>query len=188
MPVVTDPEKENKTESTWQKVDAIVHLILENDRYLHKNRSPELTQLIMAKYSISVRTAQRYIQDARREINKMGKSKKKGALSKAIRDREYLLQIAKIGIKDKNGNLIVKPNHKLALEILKDREELQGLYVEKIEQSGTLTMKNVDMSQFTEYGLERLKRGDPPEEVMLDPKSLKRNDGDKNSNTDSGGS
>jgi hypothetical protein len=34
-------------------------------------------------------------------------------------------------------------------------------------------MKNVDMSKFTEHGLERLKRGDTIEEVLMDPKAVK---------------
>lgn len=53
----------------------------------------------------------------------------------------------------------------------------------KIEESGETTVKNIDMNLFTDYGLERLKRGDNLEDVLMDPKSIKRqNDSNTNSN------
>jgi len=42
-----------------------------------------------------------------------------------------------------------------------------------MENKTDLTIKNIDLSKFTEYGLERLKRGDEIESVLLDPKSIK---------------
>jgi len=171
MPGVTDPEKEKRTETIWQRVDAVAQLILENDLYLQKNRTDELNKVVAEKYQVSKRTAQRYIQEARREINKLGKTNKKKSLSKAVRDREYLLQIAKVGLKDKNKNYIVKPNHKLALEILKDREELFGLYIQKIEQKTTVNLKGFDLGKLSEEELVivegMVKRGEDPRSYLI---------------------
>lgn len=55
---------------------------------------------------------------------------------------------------------------------------------EKTESNDVVTVKNIDMSQFTEYGLEKLKRGEKIEDVLLDPKSLKP----ANANTDTNSS
>jgi hypothetical protein len=160
------------TDIVWARIDSVVALILENDKYLQSKRNKELSDIVMKKFDVAQRTALRYVSEAKREIRKIGKADKKKAFIKAIRDREFLLQKAK-GVRDKTGKLIEKPDYKLALEILKDRDKLNGLYVDEVKQSGELTMKNVDMSKFTEYGLERLKRGDMIEEVLMDPKSVK---------------
>lgn len=182
MPTIDDPDKEKKTERIWQRVDAVSQLLCENDLYMQNHRSAELCEVIMEKYEVSKRTAQRYISEARKEVNKLGKSNKKKAFARGIRDRQYLFQNAKMGLKDKSGNYITKPNHKLALEIIKDREDLIGLYTQNIKSSGEVTVKNVDMSMFTEYGLDKLKRGELLENVLLDPKSLKQNNADTNTN------
>lgn len=160
------------TDIIWARIDSVVALILENDKYLQSKRNAELVETVMKKFEVAERTAHRYVAEAKSEVRKIGKANKQKAFVKAIRDREFLLQKAK-GVRDKTGKLTEKPDYKLALEIVKDRDKLHGLYVDEIKQSGELTMKNVDMSKFTEYGLERLKRGDTIEEVLMDPKSIK---------------
>ncbi len=146
----------------WARVDAVCLVILDNDRYLQSKRSAELTAKIVKKFGVSERQAQRYISAAKREVRRIGKAKRDKAFLKAIRDREYLLQKAKS-----------TEDYKLALEILKDRDKLQGLYVDKVEHSGEVTHKNIDLSRFTEHGLERIKRGDPIEDVLMDPEAVK---------------
>lgn len=145
-----------KKQLTWQRVDAVINLILENDRYLQKGRYKELAETVAAKFEVQSRQAKRYIAEARKEINRIGKQHAEKALTKAIRDREYLLNIAKNGIKDKDGKYLVKPNHKLALEILKDREQINGLYVQKYEHSGSLSLRGVDLSRLTDEDLSAL--------------------------------
>lgn len=163
--------KGKHTDQLWQRIDAVVNLILENDRYLQSKRSKELTAIIAKKFDVSKRTAQRYIDEARKEIRKIGKAEKKKAFEKAIRDRELLFAKAK-GVKDDKGNYLVQPDFKLALEIVKDRDKIFGLYTEEVKSE--VTVKNVDLSKFTEHGLERLKRGDKIEDVLMDPKAVKQ--------------
>lgn len=169
------PNLRNESEHTdivWSRIDAVVNLILENDKYFQAKRNGELVEIIMQKYDVKQRQAQKYVAEAKKEVRRIGKADKNKAFVKAIRDREFLLQKAK-GVKNAQGNYTEKPDYKLALEIVKDRDKLNGLYVDEVKQTGEITMKNIDMSKFTEHGLERLKRGDKVEEVLMDPKSVK---------------
>lgn len=127
--------KDKHIEQVWQRIDAVVNLILENDRYLQSRRTKELTLIIAKKFNTSKRTAQRYIEEAREEIRKIGKSKKEEAFEKAIRDRELLFLKCK-GVKDDKGEYIILPDIRLALEVIKDRDKIFGLYVENINYSG----------------------------------------------------
>lgn len=176
MPIIKNDMGEKieggHTDIVWSRVDSVVTLILENERYFHAKRNAELISIVMKTFSVADRTAQRYIQEAKKEIRRLGQAEKKKAMLRALRDREFLFQRAK-GTKDKTGKLVEKPDYKLALEIVKDRDKILGLYVDEVKQTGEMTMKNVDMSKFTEHGLERLKRGDTIEEVLMDPKAVK---------------
>ncbi|MBI1939166.1 MAG: hypothetical protein HYS25_13740 [Ignavibacteriales bacterium] len=160
----------DKRLSTWQCVDSVVQLILENERYLQKKRYLELAKNIAEKFSVSLRTAKRYIAEARKEINRIGKAKTEKALVKAVRDREYLLHAAKYGLKDRDNNYIMKPNHKLALEILKDREDLKGLYTERIDHKVTLNLNGYDLGRLTDEQLSivegMVKRGEDPRNYL----------------------
>ena len=166
------PDKAKHKDIVWARIDSIVSLILENERYLQSKRNVELTNIVMERFGVRDRMARQYISEAKREIRRIGVADKKKAMVKALRDREYLLQKAK-GIKDAKGHYIDKPDHKLALEIMKDRDKLAGLYVDEVKNTGEVTIKNIDMSKFTDYGLERLKRGDKVEAVLMDPKAVK---------------
>lgn len=161
------------TDILWARVDSIIALILENDRYLGSRRTLELVKTVMERFNVEERTAYRYIAEAKKEIKRFGKLNASEALLRAIRDREFLLTRAK-GVKDKAGEgWMSEPDYKLYLEILKDRDKLLGLYEEKIRTSGELTVKNFDLSRLTDHGLERVKRGDSVEEILRDPKSVK---------------
>ena len=65
----------------------------------------------------------------------------------------------------------VAPDHWLHLEAVKDRDKLLGLYIDK-QKSETIT-KNIDMSRFTEFGLEQLAKGVDIQAVMLDPRAYR---------------
>jgi hypothetical protein len=161
MPAIEDEH----TKKFYMCVDAVVNIMFENDRYLHSKRSKELSKIVAEQIKCSIRTAERYIAEAKKEIRKIGRLKKEEAFIKSIRDLEFLLS------KTKNGK---NPDYKRALEVIKERNKVYGLYAVE-EKPKEITSKNIDMSLFTDYGLERLKRGDSVEDVLLDPKSLKFN-------------
>lgn len=166
-----NPDDDKHTEIVWSRIDSVVALILENERYYQSKRNKELCEIVMKTFKIAERQAYKYIGEAKKEIRRIGQADKKKAFVRAIRDREFLLQKAK-GTK-KGESFVEKPDYKLALEIVKDRDKLFGLYVEETKTTGEVTIKNIDLSKFTEHGLERLKRGDKIEEVLMDPKAVK---------------
>lgn len=140
--------KDEHTDIVWTRVDAVVNLILENDRYMQSKRNSELTKSVMEKFKLAERTAQRYISEAKKEIRKLSQADKKNAFAKAMHDREYLLQKAKFGLKDEQNNFIIKPDLALALDVVKDRDKLHGLYIDKINVNGEIRTKP-DLSGLT---------------------------------------
>ena len=149
------PQTEDEhTKRFYFCVDTVVVIMLENDRYLKSKRSKELSEIVAEQLKCSKRTAQRYIKEARAEINRIGKDKKEKSLTKAIRDREYLLT------KTKTSDL------KLALEIMEDRDKLLGLYVEKVEHSGKVSFEQIDFKKYSKEQLKRLAEAKSEEEVL----------------------
>lgn len=131
--------EESNTDIVFARVDAIVVLILENERYLQSKRNKELADIVMQKFECKDRTAYTYISQAKREIRKIGNEKKEKAFKKAMRDREWIIQKSKT-----DGDT------KTALLAMKDRDELIGLYKQVIEHSGTIALKNFDTSRLTD--------------------------------------
>ncbi len=141
----------------YQAVDAVVLTLLENSRYLKRERSKELTSIVKEQLQCTARTAQRYIHEARKEILKIGNEKREIAFIKEIRDREYLLAKTKVGeYKD----------YKLALEIMKDRAKLFGLYVEKVEHSGKIALERIDFNNLSKEQLRKIAQAKSEEELI----------------------
>ncbi len=165
------PKTENEhTDMIWARVDSVIQVILENDRYLQSKRIKELTDKICEQFDVSDRTARKYISEAKKEIRKYYKLNKDKAFAKAIQDREYLLQKVK-GIKDPSGKkYIIKPDLKLALEVMKDRDKLYGLYVEEVNVKGKISLIKVDTGKLTDEQLailkSKIKNGENYEEYL----------------------
>lgn len=141
------PETENEHRDGFgMRVDEVVLIILKNDRFIQNKRVQELADLICEKLNVSDRTAYRYIAEAKKEIRRMGKAKKQSAFKKAIQDREFIVQSAK-----------QKDNLKLALDAMKDRDEIFGLYETQVKHSGTVDLKNINLSSLTDDQLVKLK-------------------------------
>lgn len=152
------------TELFYQRVDAVGSIILQNEKYLYSKRSAELVRIIKQELGCSKRTAQKYIAEAKKDIRKLTTQNKQQAFEKAVLHREFLLTKTKTG---KSADL------KLALEIMKDIAKIYGLYADEIKHSGEMTVKNINLKELTDYGLERLSRGDKIEEIFMDPKCRK---------------
>jgi hypothetical protein len=159
--------------TVWSRVDAVINLILENTRYLDGKRQKELSERVAATFNVSIRTAQRYISAAKLDIRKMVSNKTEVALERALMDRELLLVKAKGIYNEKKKSYDVAPDYWLFLEAAKDRDKLLGLYIDK--QKSEMITKNIDMSRFTEYGLEQLAKGVDIQVVMLDPLAYRVN-------------
>lgn len=141
----------------YQAVDAVVLTLLENSRYLKRERSKELTAIVKEQLQCTARTAQRYIHEARKEIRKIGSEKREAAFIREVRDREYLIAKTKYG-KEKD--------YKLALEIMKDRAKLFGLYVEKVEHSGKIALERIDFHKLNKEQLRKIAQTKTEEELI----------------------
>jgi hypothetical protein len=148
-------------EADWARIHNTIVFILENDQFLKPKINNELILEVIKKFGVNDEKAQTYISEAKREVRKISRLKKDKAFSKAIRDREFIIAKAK-----------ADEDYKLALDAIKDRDKLLSLYDEVKPQE--ITVKNIDMNRFTEFGLERIKHGDKIEEILLDPRSVKQ--------------
>lgn len=146
----------------YAKVDKVVILLLETDQYLKSRASSELVRKVEKELNCQNTQARNYVSEAKKEIRRILKIKKENAFAKVIRDLEL------IRIRNKNGD-----NDKLFLETVKYYAKMNGLEIDETKTSGEITIKNIDLSKFTEHGLERLKRGDKIEEVLIDPRAVK---------------
>jgi hypothetical protein len=153
--------KNQKTTTILTRINKTQIIILENhQKWLSKGKktSAELTKRIQEEFSVSKRVAESYISAARKEIRLLIIKQRDKKLNKALLDREWGITKAK-----EDGD------SKLALEYMKDRDKLNELYTEQT----VTTNFDIDVNELTDHGLERIKRGDDPREVILDPKSRK---------------
>lgn len=147
----------------YTRVNEIIEEVLERPELLDRRQTPILRDVITAKYNCSERQAARYIRAVREKIGEIRSRDVETAMDRALTDREYLLRRAKT---EKDG--------RLALEVMRDRDKLLGLYVERSKTE--IQMRSIDMNHFTDLGLERLARGEDITEVMRDPQSYNPND------------
>ncbi len=165
------PDKEeNHHDIVWARVDSVVNLILENDRWMQSKRGAELTKAVMEKFSLSERQSQRYIQAAKKEIRKLAAKNKDAAFIQEIRDREYLIMKCR-GSKNQNGKYTEKPDYKLMFQIMQDRADLHGLYEQKVTHSGKIDLRGDDLKRLSDEQLELLKgkiiKGEDPIPFLL---------------------
>lgn len=150
---------EEHTDIIYTRIDAVVQLMLKNDRYMQSKRNGELVKQVMAQFKIEQRQAEYYVSEAKSEIKKLGKEKKEEAFKRAVRDREFIVSAAKSG-----------DDLKLALDAMKDRDKLHGLYVEEIKHTGSISLKNIDVSKLTDDQLrtikQKIKNNEPIEEYL----------------------
>lgn len=157
--------KDGHTEATWAKVDSVILLILENDRYMHARRTNELCEVVIKQFDVSKEQAYRYIRLARTEVRKISKEKVKVAYARALRRREYLWQ------KCKNSD------GRLALDILRDTSKLEDQYPdERVKTENININKNVDYDKLTDKALRRLAAGEDVDVVVSDTTSYRRDE------------
>lgn len=178
--------KNKKTTNILSKIDITACIILENhQKWLKKGTktTAELVKRIREEFGISKRTAERYIEEARKQIRTLLIKQRDKKLDKAILDREFVVNKGKLLLaqleneeNEENKNISFATKKKLLIDAVKvildaskDRDKLNELYIERNEN----TNFDIDVTELTDHGLERIKRGDDPRQVILDPKSRK---------------
>ncbi len=109
--------KDKHTDHVLARIDKIAIMLTDNPKNLGSKRSGEFTKLVMEDFGVSQRTAQRDIAEAKKAVRKICNKNLKESYKRAMLDREYLFQKAK-----------EKKEYRTALEVIKDREKLIGLY------------------------------------------------------------
>ena len=130
----------------YTRVNEIIEIVLDRPELLDKRQAAVLRDKIMKKYSCSTRQANRYMHAVREKILEIRERDASKALDRALTDREYLLRRAK-----------AEKDNRLVLEVMRDRDKLLGLYVERSKTE--IQLRSIDMNHFTDLGLERLARG-----------------------------
>ena len=126
--------KDKYTVQFYINVNNIVRQLLRDDiLFTTESASSESLRLIRDSLGISQRQAQRYLRAARDEIRKITAASAKESLDQAFRDRHFIILQSK-----KDGDL------KLALEAMKDREKLKGLYEDTVIHKGEVAVTFVE--------------------------------------------
>lgn len=139
--------KEKLTDCVWIRVEHVKKLILKNLELLKNKNTHVLTEHVVAEYEVSERTAHRYIAAAKSEIRKLLRAKNEAIFNRAILDREYIIAEAK-----GSGDI------RAALEAMKDRDKLYGLYVDEIKHTGEIAVRNIDFAKLTDEQLSVVER------------------------------
>lgn len=171
MPKVTkhkNVEESKHTMQYWGRVGSIVEFILNNTEYYKRNKYQALVNWVKNEYNVQERQAKRYITDAKAEIKDVISSRREQVVEFTVVQYKKILRECFTSASGREKHRYLK----LALETLKDQNELLNLYPEKSVKQDNVNY-DVDMNKFTEKGLERLKRGDDPREIMLDPDSVR---------------
>lgn len=147
-------------ELIWSRIYKTASVILSNNDYINKKRRGELNKIIRTEFNVSERTARQLIRSARFVILEVAMKNTDQNFGKAIVQREFII-----------NSFLESNDLSKALDAIKDRDKLNGLY--NLETKQEITVKNVDMSKFTEHGLQRLIKGDKIELVLTDPLAIK---------------
>jgi len=155
----------------WARIDGIIHLILQNPRYLQRKRTGELTELVIGhikkeyKITISERTAQRYVKEARNEIRRINARNIEKKKEMAVFARYSLIARAQKAQNLKEERLT-----------LMDLASLEGLYPEKnIKHTGEIMLKNIDFSKLPEGLLQRIVAGEDLNKVLAEINAINTN-------------
>lgn len=146
----------------WAKVDKVVIILLENEQFLKSRALSETVKKVEKELNCLNTQARVYLAEAKKEVRRILRIRKEKALDKVLGDLEL------IRLRNKGGD-----NDKLFLETVKYYAKMNALEIDETKTTGEVTVKNIDLSKLTEYGLERLKRGDKIEDVLSDSKSIK---------------
>ncbi len=148
------------TEIVWARIDAVIQLILENDRYMQSKRGAELTKIVMEKYNVKERAAKNYIAEAKKEVRSIGRGKATKIKEKIVRRLEY------------QYNRVKNTDGRLALDIIKHLGDLyEGVVPYKKVKQENFNLE-FDPNKFTTKGLERIANGEDIMKVMSDPESV----------------
>lgn len=124
------PKTEGEHTATfYERVDAVVLVLFDNPLWIQQQRCRDLSQIVQDKFNVSNVQASKYINEAKKIFKKYQTKNIEQKRQKAILDREKVIRLAL-----KAGKL------QIALNAMKERDIIQGIYVEKVEYNGRMNM------------------------------------------------
>jgi predicted transcriptional regulator len=114
------------TQTFYHRVDSVIQMMLDNPQWIAKNRNDDLNEWIQNEFDVGSDMATKYIQEAKREYNRMARQINSRNIKKkrqnAIMDRESIARRAR-----KKGDF------KSELAALEQRDILEGIYITKTD-------------------------------------------------------
>ena len=115
------------------RINEVASIILENPRFFQSKSNTELRDIVRETYKVKARMANEYILGAKELIAELIEKRKEKSFERALLDRENLLQKATAIL-----------DYKLALDVVKDRDKILGLYEDKIIHSGEVAVTFIE--------------------------------------------
>jgi len=115
------------------RINEVATIILENPRFFQSKSNTELRDIVKEKYNTKARMANEYILGAKELIADLVEKRKEKSFERALLDRENLLQKATAIL-----------DYKLALDVVKDRDKILGLYEDKVIHSGEVAVTFIE--------------------------------------------
>jgi hypothetical protein len=113
----------------YERVDAVVLVLFENPAWILPKRCHDLSEIVQKKFKVSNVQASTYIKEAKKIFRKYQEKDLEEKRIKAILDREKVIRLAL-----KDGKL------QTALNAMKERDIIQGIYIEKHEHIGKMNV------------------------------------------------
>lgn len=150
-------EKKGHKDSYWIRIKDVSTYILNNPEFLESKRTKDLLKEVKELWNLEDRQAWQLISDAKKDIKQLYSKNVDKKIKKALREREEDIRRIKFELDDAK-----KPAEKARfIQLLqaarKDRDELSGLYEQTVKHTGTVSLKNINLSSLTDDQLAKLK-------------------------------
>lgn len=138
-------DQSGHTQTFWERVDAVLLILLDNPDWILKRRNDDLNLIVREEFEVENVQAGKYIKEAKTLFRKYKVNNIEQHRTKAILDREKVVRLA-----------LKQEKLQTALNAMRERDIIKGIYVEKHEHVGKLNVnfgsipvssKAVDLSQ-----------------------------------------
>ena len=150
-------DESGHTEAYWIRVKVVSSFLLSNQEFLESKRSVDLQEVVKDQFECQESVARKYIAEAKKDIKQLYSKNVDKQIGKALRDREEHIRALKLQLEEAGKPPEKARYYQLLQSAYKDRDELIGLYEQKVKHTGTINLKNINLSSFTDDQLAKLK-------------------------------
>ena len=150
-------DESGHTGTYWIRIKDVSTYILNNPEFLESKKSKHLLKEVKELWNLEDRQAWNLISDAKKDIKLLYSKNTDKNIKKALREREEDIRRIKFELDDAKKPAEKARFMQLLQAARKDRDELLGLYEQKIKHTGTVSLKNINLSSLTDDQLAKLK-------------------------------